>query len=190
MPRRKKRCRPKGATKSPRTPKEVQERAQSKRRRLSAKRLEKLRLQQENLMPRQGHNYARRKDCLRLILLLLVTSYIEHAGNTACVDGPYETLYGEAYQSVMKQVLCSRRFPEKLWNRYNCGTTGEIESPQKRGRKRAAPERVYEGSQFAPDDVADLEHWVFELNSEEEGCTLKKLRKRFLMEKTSKCVHM
>ena len=49
-----------------------------------------------------------------------------------------------------------------------------------------APEVVYEGNQFAPEDVADLEHWVLEMNSEEGGVTLAKLRKRFLDEKNIK----
>ena len=41
---------------------------------------------------------------------------------------------------------------------------------------------MFEGSQFAPENVGDLEHWVLDTNSEEE-VDLAKLRKLFLDEK-------
>ena len=183
MPRRKRKGRPKGAKKkSPRTPKATQSRVQAKRRRLSSSRIDALKQHQERLRPKKGHNYAKRKDCMRLILLLLVTGFIGEA--RTYVDAPHENLYAETYESVMKQVMCSRVFLEKLWERYeNSKDHGDILSPQKRGRKKLDPEKVYEGKQFSTEDVASLEHWVLELNSEEGGVTLKKLAKRFLDEK-------
>ena len=44
------------------------------------------------------------------------------------------------------------------------------------------PEVVYEGNQFALEDVADLEHWVLEMTCEQGGGTLAKLRNGFLDE--------
>jgi len=61
-----------------------------------------------------------------------------------------------------------------------------IESPEKRGRKKLPPERVYEGSQFSTDDVADLERWVLDLNSTQGGVTLTRLKERFLSMKNLK----
>ena len=44
-----------------------------------------------------------------------------------------------------------------------------------------APEVVYEGNQFAPEDVADLEHWVLEMTCEQGGAPSQKLRNGFLV---------
>ena len=47
------------------------------------------------------------------------------------------------------------------------------------GMKRKVTEVGYEDNRFASEDVADLEHRMLEMYSEEGGITIAKLRKRF-----------
>ena len=55
-----------------------------------------------------------------------------------------------------------------MWARYE-NASSEIVSPQKMSRKRMVPEVIYEGNQFALEDVAELEHWVLEMTCEQGG---------------------
>ena len=145
----KRRGRPKGVKKKRRLSGSVAKRTDVKRRRLSAARLEKLREYQKKLTPGRGHNYARRKDCLRLIILLLVSGFIGQLASSEFVEQPQETRFSETFVNVSQQVMCSQSFLKRLWTRYESASS-EIESPQRRGRKRLAAEVVYEGNQFPP----------------------------------------
>ena len=53
----------------------------------------------------------------------------------------------------------------------------------RRGVEKLIPESVYEGNRFAPENVAELEYVVLEMNSEEKGATPAKLRKKYLDKK-------
>ena len=81
--------------------------------------------------------------------------------------------------------MCAQSFLRRLAIWYE-NASSKIESLRKRGRKRTAPQYAYEDNQLAPEDAADLQYWVLEMNSEEGGVTLAKLRKRFLDEKNIK----
>jgi len=185
MGRKRKRGRQKGTRKQSVTPQHAAKRAEAKRRRLEASKEEKLRETQEKLKPNRGHNYARRKDSVRLLLLMLVSAFLE-CNSTAEDHEPAKDPYATAYQQVATQAYCSENFLRGLWERYEAGGMADIESPEKRGRKKRPPERVYEGSQFSTDDVADLERWVIDLNSTQGGVTLKRLKERFLTMKNLK----
>ena len=67
---------PKGVKKERRVSRFVEKRSDAKRHRLSAARLVLLGEYKEKLTSGRGHNYADSKDCLRLILLLLVAGFI------------------------------------------------------------------------------------------------------------------
>jgi len=78
-------------------------------------------------------------------------------------------------------------FSNDCWGNTNLPTqVSDIECRKERGRKRVSAGRVYERSQFSPNDVTDVERWALGVNSEQGAVTLKKLRKRFLNEQTSK----
>ena len=181
MGRKKKRGRPK---KRNVTPQSAIKRADAKRRRLEASKEELLKETREQLKPKKGHNYARRKDSVRLLLLMLVSAFL------MCIQGasdlePVKDPYASAYEIVAKRAYCSELFLRGLWSKFEAGGLTNIESPKKRGRKKLPPERVYEGSQFSTDDVADLEGWVIDMNSTQSGVTLERLKERFLKEKIS-----
>ena len=59
--------------------------------------------------------------------------------------------------NISQQFICSQSFLKRLWVRYE-NASSEIDSPQKMSKKRVVPDVVYEGDQFALEDVADLEH--------------------------------
>ena len=78
MGRKKKRGRPKGSKKvKASTLKAALQRSAAKRRRISTSELERLKELVQRLKPNRGHNYARRKDSLRVLLLMLVNGFIE-----------------------------------------------------------------------------------------------------------------
>ena len=83
--------------------------------------------------------------------------------------------------NISQQVMCSQSFLKGLRVTYE-NASSEIDSPQKMGKKRMVPEVVYEGNQFALEDVADLEHWVFEMTCEQGGPGTV-----FSMKRTLKC---
>lgn len=179
----KKAGRPKGSKKQFRTPPRTESRTQAKRQKAQKSLKSKLKANLAQLLPKKGHNYSRRKDGIRVILLLLVTAFLEHAEGSKYLDPREQINFDAAYAKVQEQVACSKPFLEKLWKQYEDGEFEKIVSPKKRGRKKMAAGTVYEGEQFSQTDVRDLEEWILQLNSEHGGVTLSKLRKRFLHEK-------
>ena len=106
--------RPKGVKKDRRVSGFVEKRSDVKRHRLSAARLEQLGEYQDKLTPGRGHNYADSKDCLGLILLLLVAGFIGQLSSSEYVEQPQETRFSEIFVNVSQQVMCSQYFLKRL----------------------------------------------------------------------------
>ena len=78
--------------------------------------------------------------------------------------------------------MCSQSVLKRLLVRYE-NASSEIDSSQKMSRKRMVPEVVYEGNQFALENVADLENWYLRWLVSSEGSALANLRNVLLDEK-------